>query len=133
MELIYILLFCFAQLIKAFVCGIYFGDKYGKNLKFKEKARLWSAVFLIFIFGEIMGVLVILLTVIGFFYHQFWRQLHLGFIFKYRVFKRPILDYEPGKVNILKAELIKPRPKWWRFGERINRNNVKWIIDYYKA
>jgi hypothetical protein len=127
-----IILLIIAQLIKVFLAGMYFQDKFFWADGAIERIKVIFAVIGIIILGEIAGVFAIVIMIFGFIHHRMWDKLHLSFIIKYMVFKRPLL-YDKLKYGILKQHADELHPAWYNFDDRIFKHCVYWALKKYKT
>jgi hypothetical protein len=117
--------------IQVFFAGKYYGQEMDwKQRNSKEMYFCMAITIAIGVFGIVIAVLMLLIAITGFIYHQIWDKLHLSFIIKYRVLNRPWKQgfSKEGVNEIHKMAKEKANKlKWYKLGDRIFINNVKWF------
>lgn len=114
----------------SFVAGLFFRDQIENFKTSWEKVQFWSLLFVIFVTGFVVPIVYVIAVVTGWIYHKIFAKLHLGFIFKYIVFRRKLnYDYERGQeIHKIASRM---NPKWYQIEKRIFVWIDKWVKNNY--
>lgn len=126
-----LVLLIIGQAIKIFIAGSYFQDNYFWADSMSKKIWAIFSTICLILFGEIIGLLAIIVMLSGGFYHKVWNYFHLNFLIKYVLFKRP-LPYDELKYKAIEVKANNMNPKWYQLSDMIFKYCVKWAFNQHK-
>lgn len=99
------------QLIVAaqlFAAGAFYGDQ--SNFS-DRRLSLYLITLSVVFFGWLWAIGIIILTIAGFIHHRIFRPLHLSFIWKHVIRKKPIEGFDLKRHKETMPKIAKMRPK----------------------
>lgn len=114
----------------SFLAGLFLRDQIENFKTSWEKVQFWSLFLVILITGFVVLIAYVFAVVTEWIYHKIFAKLHLGFIFKYIVFRRKLnYDYEIGQEIHKIASRMNPR--WYQIEKIIFVWIDKWVKNNY--
>ena len=110
--------------------GFFVGDQLKWQRTKVEKLKCLILAFLILTVGVLAIPIALVIIVFGFIWRQI-NRLHVGFIVKYIILKKPFYNFNKKAFLSAQARANKLSPGWWQFEDRIYRYCVNWIKNNY--
>jgi hypothetical protein len=116
--------------LQIFFAGVIVGHEFDFT---KSKGKLVLMGLLVATSGSIIFIVSLVWVTIPGLFKRAYNALHIGFILRYIVFKRPLLEYTPEKLQVMKHQAMKKKKnlKWWRFGDMTYIYACNWIEKHY--